>query len=270
MIRSCLFLLSLPCAVALAQRAPIHVLVSSPNEASFEISMPSTDSGRGPIVGRGRLDYLVETGNVLRVRSWDSPTSVHVDATQDGRVIASGEGAYVVVHSEPTGAAIEVRSQIPPSVVRRSIAAQPSRDSFDAERTVREIFNAISVRTPRLFARSSMTTCTGSSPALARSPANHSCSRGRSPQSYRWRPTNTPSTVWRRGRTAPSASRTTDSATRAPSTSTDRYSFRVRWTSSRCAGPLGLIAPYHFVDRALSKTPQRHRLGAGGGVRWPL
>jgi hypothetical protein len=111
-IRSFLLLLSLPFAAAVGQRAPIHVLISSPND--FVLSTPSADSGRGPIVGRGRLDYGLDTGEV-RVSSVDSKV-IHVDAVQNGRVIASGDGAYVVVHREGTGVAIEARSQIPPSV----------------------------------------------------------------------------------------------------------------------------------------------------------
>ena len=113
MIRSSLLLLSVPFAGAFAQRAPIHVLISAPN--GFLMSIPSTDSGRGPIIGRGRLEYSAETGEV-RVTSVDSLKSVHVDAIQNGRIIASGDGAYLVVHREATGVAIEARSQIPPAV----------------------------------------------------------------------------------------------------------------------------------------------------------
>jgi hypothetical protein len=111
-IRSSLLLLSLPFAAAFGQRAPIHVLIASAN--SFLLSSPSADSGRGPIVGRGRLDYGLDTEE-LRVSSVDS-TTIHVDAVQNGRVIASGDGAYVVVHREGSGVAIEARSQIPQSV----------------------------------------------------------------------------------------------------------------------------------------------------------
>jgi hypothetical protein len=95
--------------------APILVVISSPNQALFQVSVPATDSGRGPIIGRGRLEYSAETGDVF-VTSLDSLTNVHVEAAQNGRVIASGDGAYVVVHREPNGVAIESRSQLPPSV----------------------------------------------------------------------------------------------------------------------------------------------------------
>ena len=95
--------------------APIHVVISSSNQAWFQVSIPSTDSGRGPIIGRGRVEYSAETGDVF-VTSQDSLTSVHVDATQNGRVIASAEAPYVVVRREGNGVVIESRSQLPPSV----------------------------------------------------------------------------------------------------------------------------------------------------------
>ena len=124
MIRSSLLLLSLPLAAAFAQSAPIHVLISAPN--GFLMSIPSTDSGRGPIIGRGRLEYSAEAQEV-RVTSTDSLKSVHVDATENGRVIASGDGAYVVVHREATGVVIEARSQIPPPItheLRKPVAPE--------------------------------------------------------------------------------------------------------------------------------------------------
>ena len=113
MIRLSLLLLSLPFAAALAQSAPIHLLISAPN--GFLISRPATDSGRGPVIGRGHLELADETGEV-RVASMDSLKSIHVDATRNGRVIASGEAAYVVVHPDAAGVTIEAKSQIPPRV----------------------------------------------------------------------------------------------------------------------------------------------------------
>lgn len=113
MIRLTLVLLSLPFAAAFAQGAPIHLLISAPN--GFQISRPASDSGRGPVFGRGRVEFADEPGEV-RVTSTDSLNNIHVDATQNGRVIASGEGAYVVVRPEATGVTIEARSHIPPSV----------------------------------------------------------------------------------------------------------------------------------------------------------
>lgn len=95
--------------------APIILVISAPNQASFQV-IPATDSGRGPLFGRGRLEYAAAMGDVFLVSSQDTLTLVHVEATQNGRVIASGEGAYVVVHREATGVAIESRSQLPPSV----------------------------------------------------------------------------------------------------------------------------------------------------------
>ena len=116
MIRSFLLLLSLPFAAGFAQSAPVHVLVTSPNRASFQVWISPRDSGLAPIVARGRVKYAAEMGDVFRVTSQDSLTSVHVEATQYGRVIASGDGRYVMVHRDGAGVAIEARDQIPPSV----------------------------------------------------------------------------------------------------------------------------------------------------------
>ena len=142
MFRSSLLLLSLPFGVVFAQgrkqvvdlsregifqvvdrtnahvpriNAPIILVISAPNQASFQI-IPARDSGRGPLFGRGRLEYAAEMGDVFFVSSQDTLSLVHVDATQSGRIIASGEGAFVVVHNEATGVAIESKSQLPPSV----------------------------------------------------------------------------------------------------------------------------------------------------------
>jgi hypothetical protein len=115
MIRSFLLLLSLPFAAAFGQTAPIHLLISSPNRAEFRISRPSSDSGRGPLLGRGRIELASEMGEV-HVTSLDSLNPVHVDATQNGRVIASGDGAYVVARREAGGVTIESRSQLPTSI----------------------------------------------------------------------------------------------------------------------------------------------------------
>ena len=100
--------------------APIVLVISAPNQAAFQVSIPAKDSGRGPIIGRGRLEYSAETGDVF-ITSHDTLSLVRVEATQNGRVIASAEAPYVVVHREANGVAIESNSQLPPSVtpVRR-------------------------------------------------------------------------------------------------------------------------------------------------------
>ena len=116
MIRSILILFAMPIGGVLAQNPPpaIYLLISSPNRAAFQISRPSSDSGRGPLLARGRLEIAADMGEV-RVTSLDTLNSVHVDATQNGRVIASGDGAYVMVRREASGVAIEARSQAPTS-----------------------------------------------------------------------------------------------------------------------------------------------------------
>jgi hypothetical protein len=48
----------------------------------------------------------------------DTSSQVHVAATRNGRVIASGDGAYMTVRREAGGVAIEVKSAVPPAVTR--------------------------------------------------------------------------------------------------------------------------------------------------------
>jgi len=43
---------------------------------------------------------------------------IHVEAKQNGRVIASGDGVYLTVHRDSSGIAIEARSSVPAAVVR--------------------------------------------------------------------------------------------------------------------------------------------------------
>jgi hypothetical protein len=143
MFRSSLLLLSLPSAVTFAQRpkqvvdlssegvfqivnttdlrareinAPIHVVISSPNRAAFRFSLPLSDSVRAPVIAKGVVDLNADVEREVDVTSADTLNLVHVEATQNGRVIASAEAPYVVVRREGNGVVIESRSQLPPSV----------------------------------------------------------------------------------------------------------------------------------------------------------
>ena len=95
---------------------PIHVVISSPNGAAFRFSLPLSDSGRAPLIGQGVVDLNAEVAREVRVTWVDTLNLVHVDATQNGRVIASAKAPYVVVRRAANGVAIESRSQLPPSV----------------------------------------------------------------------------------------------------------------------------------------------------------
>ena len=118
MLRSTLLmLLVVPAIDALAQNQAVHLVISAPNHAQFWVLRPAVDSGRGPVFGKGRLEILAnatdETIQGIEIGTLDTVNKVHVEATQNGRVIASGDGAYVTVRHEANGIALDVRSAVP-------------------------------------------------------------------------------------------------------------------------------------------------------------
>jgi hypothetical protein len=127
MLRSMLLmLLGLPTG-ALAQRQSVHLLISAPNLTQFWIVRPASDSGRGPVFGTGSLELATDAQDIsgsaalpsIEVGTLDTLNKVHVDVTQNGRVIASGDGAYFTVRRDASGIALDVRSQVPPSARER-------------------------------------------------------------------------------------------------------------------------------------------------------
>jgi len=84
------------------------------------------DSTLGPVRSRGRLELAFNAASLidanaqptLEIATSDTLNKVHVDATQNGRVIASGEGAYVLIRDEGEGVAMEVRDHVPASAGR--------------------------------------------------------------------------------------------------------------------------------------------------------
>jgi len=126
MIRSTLLmLLVLPAGAAFAQSQSVHLVISAQNNAQFWVVRPALDSGRGPVFGRGRLEFVADAGDVpaattlptIEVGTLDTLNKVHIEATQNGRVIASGDGAYFTVRQDSSGITLDVWSRVPPSVV---------------------------------------------------------------------------------------------------------------------------------------------------------
>lgn len=124
MIRSMLLLVAIPFSGILAQSSPIHVLITSPNQAEFRVLRPALDSARGPVVARGRLELALDSHNIadatqgIQVATMDTVNKVHVEATRHGRVIASGDGAFVTIRRQAAGVVFDVRSQLPAAVGR--------------------------------------------------------------------------------------------------------------------------------------------------------
>jgi hypothetical protein len=105
-------LVALPMAGLLAQ-APIEVRVSSPNDAAFVIRMPSDSahSTSDTLVARGSLQLLAR-GKVT-IASVDSVGLVHVEALENGRLIASGIGRYIIVGRDTSKTILEARAKPP-------------------------------------------------------------------------------------------------------------------------------------------------------------
>ena len=122
MIGKTLLLLALPVGAVCAQSSPVHVLVTSPNGAEFRIVRTTRDAAERPIFARGRLELAVaeapEAGAIqtTEIVGLDTVNNLHVEATQGGRVIASGDGRYLTVRRQETGIVIEARSAAPLSV----------------------------------------------------------------------------------------------------------------------------------------------------------
>ena len=126
MIRATLLLLALPLAGLLAQKPPVTFLITAANNAEFRVLALPHDSTLGPVRARGRLELAFNAASLidanaqptLEIATSDTLNKVHVDATQNGRVIASGEGAYVLIRRDGTGVAMEVRDHVPASAGR--------------------------------------------------------------------------------------------------------------------------------------------------------
>lgn len=111
-------LLVLPLAGLLAQTPDqvVHVTISSPNNAAFRLIGFMTDSSRKPIVGRGTatLEWSFSPKEALAVAAVDSVSQIHIEASQNGKLIGIAEGAYVGVLRDSTGAVmVAARGSIP-------------------------------------------------------------------------------------------------------------------------------------------------------------
>jgi hypothetical protein len=137
MLRSTLLLLAAPLTGVLAQTSPIQVTIVSPNQTEIRFR-PGVDSARRmtfrstellsgaagtPFVVRGRAEFVLARADGLRTDTvqtiefiaLDSTTKIHVEVSQNDRVIASGDGPYLTVRRDVDGMVIEARSHVPTS-----------------------------------------------------------------------------------------------------------------------------------------------------------
>ncbi len=109
-----------------AETSLIHITIEAANEAAIRIVAPQ-DSTTSPIRFGGRMDYIWGTyrpSSMMEITSLDTTRQVHIEATQNGRVIASGEGTYLVLHRDSVGVRIEAWSHVPPS--RSQVLPKPA------------------------------------------------------------------------------------------------------------------------------------------------
>ena len=120
MLRTWLLILALPASSAAAQATAIHFTISSPNHAAFRIEHPGLDTVSQPLFARGRVELAAEGAARagMEVTALDTTTAVHIEAMQNGRVIASGDGVYLTVRRDADGVVIEARSNVPAAVAR--------------------------------------------------------------------------------------------------------------------------------------------------------
>jgi len=106
-------LLALPMAGLLAQ-APVEVRISAANGAAFIIRTPndSVRMAQKPIVARGDVDY--RASGPITVAAADSVSQIHIEARENGRLIATAEGPYVGILRDSTGRVmVAARGSIP-------------------------------------------------------------------------------------------------------------------------------------------------------------
>ena len=124
MFRRVSALLALPIAGLFAQGTDVQVRITAANGAAYRIfNVPgpgvSGDTAgvmKRPVILRGesQLSYRTVEGGALTVAAVDSVSRIHIEASQNGRVIATAEGPYVAVLRDSSGhVMVAARSGIP-------------------------------------------------------------------------------------------------------------------------------------------------------------
>jgi hypothetical protein len=117
MFRRVMMVLALPVSGLMAQSTPVHITIVGTNNAEFQV-VRSTDTGKPNLRGRGRWE-IADSGAVgstaIAIIATDSLSRVHVEASQDGRLVASADGGFVVVRRDPAFVSIEARGRAPSS-----------------------------------------------------------------------------------------------------------------------------------------------------------
>jgi hypothetical protein len=143
MLRSALMLLAVPLAGMLAQTSPIHVTVVSTSPLTARFRPPLDSAHRPLLVSQGRVELNMsndagrpDTLQTIELRALDNTSTIHLEASQNGHVIASADGSYLAVRRAVDGIVIEARSQPPASGAQPkptdTASASPTGESWIA------------------------------------------------------------------------------------------------------------------------------------------
>ncbi|MEP7001299.1 MAG: hypothetical protein ABI969_12520, partial [bacterium] len=110
-------LLALPLSTLLAQSTPLQITVTAPNNALFRVARLSDDPASRAVFGRGRWEIRTDSATVetMAYIAADPATRIHVEVSERGRVVASGDGAYVSVRRDSGVVSLESRNRAPAS-----------------------------------------------------------------------------------------------------------------------------------------------------------
>ncbi len=116
MFRRAFLLLALPIAGIVAQSTPVLVTIRSSSDANYRIIRSPNDAAQGTVVVGGvssKLSVPVGVAETISLVSDDSTSRFHVEATDGSRVIASVDGAFVVVRRDSGFVSVEGRNRSP-------------------------------------------------------------------------------------------------------------------------------------------------------------
>ena len=117
MLRRLVVLLALPVAGLFAQGTEVQVRISAANNAAYRIV--GGDSSRGPfntpLIARGTTSFNVVTLGGVTIAAVDSVSRIHIEASENGRLVATADGPFVAVRRDSSGhVMVEARGSIPP------------------------------------------------------------------------------------------------------------------------------------------------------------
>lgn len=115
MFRYLVPLLGWPLSGVLAQGAPLHIVITAPQNATFRVARLSDDPATRNQFGTGRWEITTDSATVRTMAfiATDPLVSLHVEARENARLVASGDGPFVTVRRDTGTVTVESRSHAP-------------------------------------------------------------------------------------------------------------------------------------------------------------